>query len=117
MSCPTHTDDTKSISRWDNQTKGCLIGAGVALAAVSAAPLLLLFAGFGSTGIITGSLAAGVQGTAVTAGSLFATCQSVAVSGIAITTATGIIATSSVVGGVAGKAIDITSLTKINSSI
>lgn len=105
MSRPIHTDDAKPISRWDNQTKGCMIGAGVAVAAVSMASPLLLLAGFGPAGVIAGSLAAGVQGTAVTAGSLFATCQSIAASGITITTATGIITTSGVVGGVAGKAI------------
>ena len=97
---------TKPNSRWDNATKGVALGVGVAATVVGATLPVLLFAGFGPAGIIAGSWAAGAQGSAVMAGSLFASCQSIAATGIAMTTATGIVATSGVVGGVVGKVID-----------
>jgi len=56
--------------------------AGVALAPV-AAPVMLGAVGFGSSGVIGGSIAAGIQAGAgpIVAGSLFATAQSVAAGG------------------------------------
>ena len=106
MLCPNCTKDNKPKSRRDNVTTGATIGAGVAASAVCVTLPLLLAVGFGPAGVIAGSWAAGAQGSAVAAGSIFASCQSIAASGIAWTTATGIIATGGVVGGVVGKAAD-----------
>ena len=102
----TAEPETRPKSGWDNTTKGVALGAGVAATVVGATLPVLLIAGFGPAGIIAGSWAAGAQGSAVMAGSLFASCQSIAATGIAMTTATGIVATSGVVGGVVGKVID-----------
>jgi hypothetical protein len=105
---PESTDKivTTPNTRWYNATKGGVLGVGVSATVVGLTLPVLLFTGFGPAGIIAGSWAAGVQGSAVMAGGLFASCQSIATSGIALSTATGIVATSGFVGGVVGKVID-----------
>ena len=58
--------------------------------------------GFGSAGVIAGSLAASVQGPAVAAGSYFAVLQSI---GATVTTV-GAMATGAAVGGAVGAVVE-----------
>jgi len=70
---------------------GLVIGGG----AVLAAPLALTTVGFGSAGVIGGSIAAGIQASIgnVAAGSMFALCQSAGAAGISA-------GTSAIIGSV-----------------
>ncbi|KAL4218014.1 hypothetical protein ACF0H5_022752 [Mactra antiquata] len=76
--------------------KDLLIGAAVGASAVVAAPVLLSAVGFGSAGVIAGSIAAAIQTPATAAGSYFALAQSAGVVGMAVSTQATIGAT---VGG------------------
>ena len=60
-----------------------LVGGGIALGSIIAAPYALAAAGFTGTGVVAGSLAAGWQATVgnVAAGGLFAGLQSVSMGG------------------------------------
>ena len=113
MFCKNYTDITNPIKKLDNATKGVIIGAVVATTAVVVVPPILAVVGFAPTGIIGGSWAAGIQGSTIVAGSLFASCQSVASAGIALNTVTSIIASSGIVGGAVGKAIENTNVTQL----
>ena len=81
---------------------GLLWGAAATGVAVVAAPAVLGLIGFGSAGIISGSLAAWLQGAAITAGGPFATLQSFAAVG-GFTLAGG--ATTVAAGGGLGAAV------------
>ncbi|KAF8584759.1 hypothetical protein K439DRAFT_1660619 [Ramaria rubella] len=83
-------------------TKAAIVAGGAVLGTTLAVPLLtggLALAGFSSTGVVTGTLAATIQSTvyggAVAAGSPFAIAQSIAMGGAAatsvVTTAGGVI--------------------------
>ena len=61
-----------------------LIGLGITAGVVTGAALIPVALGFGTTGIVGGSIAAGIQsgiGNAV-AGSAFSICQSLGMSGV-----------------------------------
>jgi len=75
---------------------GLVVGGG----AVMAAPLVLTAVGFGSAGVVGGSIAAAWQATIgnVAAGSFFAACQSAGAAGISATTSAAIGSAGAAVG-------------------
>ena len=77
--------ESSNSSLWTKVGKGVAIAGGV-IAGVSLLPLVL---GFGTAGIVGGSIAAGIQAAIgnVAAGSLFAVCTSLGMTGVFATTA------------------------------
>jgi hypothetical protein len=65
--------------------RDAVVGVGlVAPAAVVAAPIVLVGLGFGSAGIVAGSVAASWMGPATVAGGVFATLQAVGAGGLGL---------------------------------
>ena len=85
--------------------KGALYGLVAGSAAIAATPLLLGAAGFGSAGVVGGSLAASVQ-SLIYGGSttgLFSLCQSAGAAGLSTMTTTVVPAASCAMGGLVSK--------------
>ncbi|XP_052257699.1 interferon alpha-inducible protein 27-like protein 2B [Dreissena polymorpha] len=96
--------DNKSDSwlTWTNAATAALTVVGGATAIV-AAPLVVSAVGFGSAGVVAGSLAASLQGPAVAAGSWFAIGQSVGAAGFGIAGNAVLLGTGSATGYVTSK--------------
>ena len=92
---------------WTQIAFGAVVGAGIGVGAVLAAPVVLPVIGFSSTGVLAGSMAATAQAAIgnVAAGSVFATLQSIgAVGGLSWTATGAVTAAGSVAGAVTGAA-------------
>ncbi|XP_052765513.1 interferon alpha-inducible protein 27-like protein 2A [Mya arenaria] len=61
-------------------------GVAAGVATLAGAPVALGALGFGSAGVVAGSIAAGIQGPAVVSGSYFALAQSAGAAGLAVGT-------------------------------
>ncbi len=92
-------NEKQSSSSWGNY----IIGAGLVTAAVAVAPIAI---GFGSAGVVGGSIAAGIQAGIgnVVAGSVFSTMTSLGMTGV-FTTAT-VVGAGTVAAGVGVKVIE-----------
>lgn len=88
-------------------TAACLAGAGIGVTLI-AAPMAIALpvlgaVGFGSGGIVGGSVAAGAMGSGVAAGSAFATLQSAAMGGYGVAAVMGAVqGTGVAVAGASG---------------
>ncbi|XP_052765555.1 interferon alpha-inducible protein 27-like protein 2A [Mya arenaria] len=74
------------------------VGVTAGVAAMVGAPVALGALGFGSAGVVAGSIAAGIQGPAVVSGSFFALAQSAGVAGLALGTKAALFVGGAAVG-------------------